>query len=70
MVEKKSGIERAIIWAETQQALAAKLGVGQSRISDWLARGYVPKNRVALVASVTGIPVDDLAKQTPHRQRA
>jgi DNA-binding transcriptional regulator YdaS (Cro superfamily) len=58
-----TGIERAVAAVRTQTNLAQALGIHQSRVSDWVAKGYVPKKRAARVAYATGIPVEDLLRK-------
>lgn len=49
-------------WLEQngQEALARELRITQGAVSQWLAKGQVPLNRVRGVERVTGIPASTL----------
>ena len=40
----------------TQGQFARAVGLTQGSVSLWFTKGYVPANRVGLVAKVTGLP--------------
>lgn len=71
----ETGIERAVQMHGTQslfaEQLSAKLGktVAQSRVSTWLANGYVPTERAQAVSDITGIPLTDLIRKTKRTRR-
>lgn len=71
----ETGIERAVQMHGTQslfaEQLSAKLGekVAQSRVSTWLANGYVPTERAQAVSDITGIPLADLIRKTKRTRR-
>lgn len=56
----KSGIAQAIALAGSQEALAVRLGVTKQAVQKWAQRGYVPPNRVLMIASEFHIPKRDL----------
>lgn len=70
-----TGIQRAILAAGTQAHLAFLISqalgtsVGQGRVGDWLAKGYVPTKRAMIVARLTSVPIEDLIRQTPRKKR-
>lgn len=55
-VQIVTGIEKAIELAKGQVNLATKLGVRQQSVSQWLARGWVPKERAKEIEATFGIP--------------
>ena len=71
----ESGIERAVLMHGTQilfaEQLSAELGerVVQSRVSDWISKGYVPRARAQAVSNITGIPLADLIRKTKRTRR-
>lgn len=68
-----SGIMRAVLAAGSQTALAAQISslagrkISQSRVSEWLDKGYVPRARSVLVSQATGIPVVDLERKSKRK---
>lgn len=59
----ETGIAEAVKRAGGPCALATATGFAQPRISEWLRLGYVPRrDRAAIVAADTGVPVDRLTK--------
>ena len=73
MSDELTGIVRAVQALRTQAHLAEMLSeltgdrINQSRISTWIANGYVPRKRARAVAEVSGVPYTDLIRQTPRR---
>lgn len=73
MSDELTGIMRAVTVLRTQAHLAELLSqltgdrINQSRVSTWIANGYVPRSRAAAVSQVSGIPVTDLVRKTPRR---
>jgi transcriptional regulator with XRE-family HTH domain len=57
------GIDRAIIAAGSQEALADQLGVSKQAVQKWAARGYVPFNRAIEIEALYNIPGRDLIDQ-------
>lgn len=55
-VSQQTGIADAIKAAETQEQLAATLGVSQQAVSAWLTQGFVPKDRAREIEMQYGIP--------------
>lgn len=55
-VASTSGIADAIKAAETQEALAIKLGVTQQAVSAWLKQGWVPRDRAKEIENQYGVP--------------
>lgn len=55
-----TGIERAILAAGSARALAQACGVGETAVSKWKARGYVPICQIAKITRVTGVAARDL----------
>lgn len=63
-----TGIERAIMAAGTQAALAAQLSSrfpgtphpSQQALSQWLRQGFVPRARAREIAAITGVPFQTL----------
>lgn len=63
-----TGIERAILAAGTQAALAVQLSSrfpevphpSQQALSLWRRQGYVPKDRAREIAAITGVPFQTL----------
>ncbi len=51
-----TGIEKAIELAKGQVNLATTLGVRQQAVSQWLAQGWVPKDRAKEIEATFGIP--------------
>jgi len=43
---EQSGIARAVEHIGSQRGLASALGVTQQAVSEWVAQGWVPKDRV------------------------
>lgn len=50
-----SGIEQAVAAAGSERKLAAKLGVTQQSVHEWVVRGYVPPGRVVEIEAEFGI---------------
>lgn len=67
MDEVLSGIARAVKAVRTQTNLAVACKVTQSRISEWVSKGYVPKARAAIVARASGIPVEELLRKRKRK---
>lgn len=65
-----TGIEKAIRFARTQQNLAALLSVSQGRISEWFKQGYVPRKRAPFVATVTGVPLEQLTRKPKPKAKS
>lgn len=55
-----TGIERALLAAGSARALAQACGVGETAVSKWKARGYVPISHTGTIAKATGVAVRDL----------
>ena len=63
-----TGIARAVLALGSQRALAERLlslsptrdRLSHQAVQQWLIQGYVPVDRAAEVAAVTGVPVRDL----------
>lgn len=51
-----TGIQKAIELAKGQVNLAKTLGVRQQAVSQWLAQGWVPKDRAKEIEAIFGIP--------------
>lgn len=70
MTEKDTpavALQEAIDFAGGQAKLAAQLGVGQSAVGNWLARG-VPDDQCVPVEKATGVKVERLRPELPwHR---
>lgn len=54
------GIDRAVAQFKSQEALADEIGVKKQAVQQWVAKGYVPLDRVGLVSELTGVPRDEL----------
>lgn len=57
----------------TQQTLQQRLidegeKVAQSTISYWIKRGYVPLRLANVVSKISGIPVEELTKNSPFKE--
>lgn len=59
---RETGIQAAIRVAGSQDKLAEMMGCSQQVVSEWLARGYAPADRVIEMESLTGIPRERLLK--------
>ncbi len=46
--------------AVNQTALAARLGVTQGAVSQWMSAGTVPVRRAVQLSRITGIPLETL----------
>lgn len=68
MSDGLTGIERAVRAVRTQTNLATAIGVTQSRVSEWVTKGYVPKARANRVSRATGIPVEDLLRKRKRKE--
>lgn len=55
-----TGIDKAVIDAGGQTALAKRLGVSRQIVSKWQKRGYPPQARVVEIESEYGIDRRDL----------
>lgn len=60
-------LTKAIQTAGGVGALASKIGVGQSVVSNWRARGAVPPEHCAAIHGATGVPRWDLRPDDWHR---
>lgn len=54
------GIDRAVAKFKSQEALADEVGVKKQAVQQWVAKGYVPLDRVGLVSELSGVPRDEL----------
>lgn len=55
-----SGIQKAVLQAGSQGALALRLGVSQQAIQKWVRNGYAPVGRVVEIECEYGIPRREL----------
>ncbi len=55
-----SALESAIAAAGGQTKLADMIGVRQSAVSNWMARGAIPEDQCAAIERATGIRCEDL----------
>jgi DNA-binding transcriptional regulator YdaS (Cro superfamily) len=63
MDEISTGLERAIHVAGGVCALAEKLGVKQTRVSQWKKRKRIPPTWIVPIENVTGVPREELAPE-------
>jgi DNA-binding transcriptional regulator YdaS (Cro superfamily) len=53
--EPKTGIQMAVEAAGSQTELAVMVGVAKQSLQEWVARGYVPLERVEQISGLTGV---------------
>lgn len=59
-MDKRSALRQAIAVAGSQTKLAAKLGIRQPSIAEWLARNTVPIDRCTTIEALTGVRCEQL----------
>lgn len=59
-MDKTYALRQAIAVAGSQAKLAAKLGIRQPSIAEWLARGRTPIDRCMTIEALTGVRCEDL----------
>lgn len=59
-MDNRPALRRAIAVAGSQTKLAAKLGIRQPSIAEWLARNTVPIDRCTMIETLTGVRCEDL----------
>lgn len=57
---KETGIAKAVAKFKSQEALADEIGVKKQAVQQWVAKGYVPLDRIAEVSELTGVPREEL----------
>lgn len=57
---KETGIAKAVAKFKSQEALADEIGVKKQAVQQWVAKGYVPLDRIAEVSALTGVPKEEL----------
>lgn len=66
----KRALLRAIKKAGSQAALAEKLGIRQTAVSNWLVREHLPVEQAIEIERVTGVPRHELRPDLFRRTTA
>lgn len=59
-IARPAGIDKAVDLYGSQEKLADEFGVKRQAVQQWVAKGYVPMERVKPLAEMTGIPASEL----------
>lgn len=54
------GVDKAVAHFGSQEALADAIGVKKQSVQKWVTKGYVPLDRLQLVADLTGVATSEL----------
>lgn len=59
-IARPAGIDKAVELYGSQEKLADEFGVKRQAVQQWVAKGYVPMERVKSLAELTGIDASEL----------